>query len=72
MTRREKIEDAVCRAGELISALEEHGPITPAQARLLVHAVARAAVPNLQGWEVWQAANLIAKELSDENLARGG
>jgi hypothetical protein len=72
MTRRERIEDAVCKAGELIGALEEHGPITPEQTRILVHAVARAAVPNLEAWEVWQAATLISKELSDENLARGG
>jgi hypothetical protein len=72
MTRNEKIERAVAGAGELISALEEHGPINSAQARLLVLAAARPAVPRLESWEVWDAAKRIAKELEDENQRRGG
>jgi hypothetical protein len=70
MTREEKIERAVAGAGELISALQEHGPITPAQARLLVLAAGRAAVPNLESWEAFDAAQRIAKELEDENQRR--
>jgi hypothetical protein len=70
MSREQKIECAVASAGELISALEEHGPVTPAQARLLVLAAARAAVSNLESWEVWDAALRIAKELEDENQRR--
>jgi hypothetical protein len=51
MTRTEKIDDAVCAAGQLISALQEVGPVNPEQVRLLVLAAARAAVPNFHKWE---------------------
>jgi hypothetical protein len=70
MTRQEKIERAVAKAGTLIGALEEHGPVTPAQARFLVLAAAKTAVPRLESWEVWDAATRIAKELEDENQRR--
>jgi hypothetical protein len=71
VTRNEKLERAVTSAGELISALQEHGPITPAQARVLVLAAARAAVPRLESWEAFDAAQRVAKELEDENQRRG-
>jgi hypothetical protein len=70
MTRQEKIERAVANAGSLIGALEDHGPITPAQARFLVLSAARTAVPRIELWEIWDAAKRIAGELEDENQRR--
>jgi hypothetical protein len=62
-SRAMKIDDAVAKAGELIGALMTKGPVGPGQARLIVEAVVRAAVPNFTGWEVRDAANRIAAEL---------
>jgi hypothetical protein len=61
--RSERIDDAVAKAGELIGALMTKGPVGPGQARLIVEAVVRAAVPNFEGWEVRDAAKRIASEL---------
>jgi hypothetical protein len=70
MTRTEKIDDAVGAAGQLISALQEKGPINPEQARVLVLAVARAAVPNFEEWEAHDSAIRIVAELENENQSR--
>ena len=61
--RTERIDDAVASAGELIGFLQQEGPVTPGQARLIVEAVVRAAVPNAKDWEVRESAARIATEL---------
>jgi hypothetical protein len=63
MTRTEKIDNAVCAAGELISALADKGPVNSEQARLLVLAAVRAVVPNFKGWEARDSAIRILKDL---------
>ena len=70
MTRTEKIDDAVCAAGQLISALEKVGPINSEQARVLVLAAARAVVPNFEEWEARDSAIRIVAELENENQSR--
>jgi hypothetical protein len=50
--RAERIDNAVASAGELIAALQDEGPVTPRQARVIVFAAVRAAVPNFEEWEV--------------------
>ena len=70
MTRTEKIDDAVSAAGELISALQEKGPINSEQARVLVLAAARAAVPNFEEWEANDSAIRILADLKNENQSR--
>jgi hypothetical protein len=63
MDRTEKIDAAVAAAGELIGALETAGPVTQAQANMIVMASVRAAgIPNLQSWEVRRSAERIAAE----------
>jgi len=44
--RANRIDDAVSAAGELIGLLMTKGSVGPGQARLIVEAVVRAAVPN--------------------------
>jgi hypothetical protein len=61
--RTSRIDDAVAAAGEFIRMLMTKGPVEPGQARLIVEAVVRAAVPNFQGWEIRDAALRIAREL---------
>jgi hypothetical protein len=61
--RTERIDAAVSAAGELIGLLMTKGPVGPGQARLIVEAVVRAAVPNFRGWEIRDAALRIAREL---------
>jgi glutaredoxin-related protein len=63
VNRSEKIDEAVCAAGELISALEQVGLINSAQARILVHAAVRAAVPNFKDWEARDSATRIMADL---------
>jgi hypothetical protein len=63
MTRTEKIDDAVSAAGELISALQEKGPINSEQARVLVLAAARAVVPNFEEWEAHDSAIRVLADL---------
>jgi hypothetical protein len=67
--RTERIDSAVSAAGELIGFLFQEGPVTPGQARLIVEAVVRAAVPNAKGFEVRESAARIAGELKNENHA---
>jgi hypothetical protein len=62
-TRANRIDDAVSAAGELIGMLMTKGPVGPGQARLIVEAVVRAAVPNFEGWELRDSARRIASEL---------
>ena len=61
--RANRIDDAISAAGELIGMLMTSGPVGPGQARLIVEAAVRAAVPNFEGWEVRDAAKRIADEL---------
>lgn len=60
--RSERIDAAVCAAGELISALEDHGPINSKQATVLVMAAVRAAVPNAEEWEARASASRVLAE----------
>jgi hypothetical protein len=62
-TRTERIDNAVCAAGQLISALQEKGPINPEQARVLVLAAARAAVPHFEEWEAHDSAIRVLADL---------
>jgi hypothetical protein len=50
--RADRIDACVAKAGELIGALQQHGAVTPNQAKLIVEAVVRAEVPNAELWEV--------------------
>ncbi|HEX4238066.1 MAG TPA: hypothetical protein VHZ64_09035 [Xanthobacteraceae bacterium] len=61
--RANRIDDAVAKAGELIGVLMTKGPVGPGQARLIVEAVVRAAVPNFTGFELRDSARRIASEL---------
>jgi hypothetical protein len=61
--RAHRIDDAVSAAGELIAALLDKGPVGPGQARTIVEATVRAAVPNFEHWEIRDAALRIAGEL---------
>ena len=54
--RTARIDAAVSAGGELIGFLQQEGPVTPGQARLIVEAVVRAAVPNAEDWEVKESA----------------
>jgi hypothetical protein len=65
--RTERLDAAVSAGGELIGLLLQEGPVTPGQARLVIEATVRAAVPNARDWEVRQSAARIAAELEDEN-----
>ena len=61
--RTNRIDAAVSAAGELIGLLLTKGAVEPAQARLIVEATVRAAVPNFEDWEVRESATRIADEL---------
>jgi hypothetical protein len=63
MTRSDQIDNAVSAASELIAALVDLGPVTPQQAKLIMVAAARAAVMNIQEFEVRDSAVRIAGEL---------
>jgi hypothetical protein len=63
--RTDRIDAAVGAAGELIGFLLEEGPVTPGQARLIVEATVRAAVPNAKNFEVRDSAARVATELGD-------
>jgi hypothetical protein len=67
MKRAEKIDGAVCAAGQLISALLEQGPINPAQTRVLILAAARAAVPNFKEWELKESVTRILADFKNED-----
>ena len=60
--RADRIDDAVSAASELIGHLQDQGPVTPGQARLIVLAAVRAAVPGAETWEVRESAARIAAE----------
>jgi hypothetical protein len=61
--RTDRIDAAVSAGGELVGALIDLGPINPEQAKLIVEATVRAAVPNAEDWEVRESAARIATEL---------
>jgi hypothetical protein len=61
--RTERIDAAVASAGELIAALQDHGAVTSAQARLIVEAAVRASVPNAEPFEIRDSAKRISGEL---------
>jgi hypothetical protein len=71
MTRNDRIDDAVSAASELIAALTDLGPVTPQQAKLILVAAARAAVLNIEEFEVRASAQRIAGELEAEGERRG-
>ena len=60
--RIDQIDAAVSAAGELIGLLMTKGSVGPAQARLIVEAVVRAAVPNFESWEIRDSARRIVAE----------
>jgi hypothetical protein len=71
--RTDRIDSAVSAAGELIGMLMTKGPVGAEQARLIVEAVVRAAVPNFEGWELRNSASRIAAELEGaDNENRSG
>lgn len=61
--RTDRIDDAVSKAGELVGSLLDLGPINPEQAKLIVTATVRAALPNYQDFEIRDSATRIAAEL---------
>jgi hypothetical protein len=69
--RTDKIDGAIAAASELIAALMDLGPIAPAQAKLIMMAAARAAVTNIEEFEVRDSAQRIAGELEKEGEHRG-
>jgi hypothetical protein len=71
VSRDELIDAAVASAGELIAALTDLGPVTPQQAKLIMVAAARAAVTNIEEFEVRNSAQRVAGELEREGERRG-
>jgi hypothetical protein len=69
--RSGRIDDAVSAASELIGHLLEKGDVTPDQAHILVMAAARAAVTNVEEFEVAVSAARIAAELEARGAANG-
>jgi hypothetical protein len=65
--RTDRIDAAVGAGAELIGFLLEEGPVTSGQARLIVEAVVRAAVPNAEGFEVRESAARFVTELGGNN-----
>jgi hypothetical protein len=63
MTRTDRIDNAVSAASELIAALMDLGPVAPQQAKLIMIAAARAAVTNIEEFEVRNSAVRVAGEL---------
>jgi hypothetical protein len=61
--RTERIDAAVSAASELLGALIEGGAVTPTQAKLVIEAAVRAAVPNPQEFEIRESAKRIAADL---------
>ena len=61
--RANRIDNAVASAGELIAALQDEGPVTPRQSRVIVFAAVRAAVPNFEEWEVCRARPVLVPAL---------
>ena len=70
--RTDKIDDAIAAASELIAALMDLGPIAPAQAKLIMMAAARAAVTNIEEFEVRASATRVAAEIEKERRKRVG
>jgi hypothetical protein len=56
----------------LIAALLDLGPITLQQGKLIMMAAARAAVTNIEEFEVRDSAVRVAGELKGEGERRGG
>jgi len=50
--RKKKIDQAICIGTELIAALMEFGPINSKQANLIIQAAVRAALPNVEFFEI--------------------
>ena len=70
--RTDKIDDAIAAATELIAALLDLGRIAPAQAKLIMMAAAKAAVTNIQEYEVRVSATRVAAEIEAERQRRLG
>jgi hypothetical protein len=70
--RTDRIDACVAKAGELIGALQQHGSVTPNQAKVIIEAVVRAEIPNFETWEVREGAKRVAAELGREEVARTG
>jgi hypothetical protein len=66
--RSNRIDAAVSAAGELIAALQDEGSVTPRQARVIVFAAVRAAVPNFEEWEVRRSATRIVPALKRKRV----
>jgi hypothetical protein len=60
--RTDRIDAAVGAAGEFIGLLMDKGPISPEQARVIVMAAVRAAVPNAEPFEIRDSAQRIVDE----------
>ena len=67
--REEKIDAAICAAGALISALLEQGPLTPAQAEVIITAAVAKAVPNFALFEIRERAKVIAADVNKQGSA---
>jgi hypothetical protein len=70
--RADRIDDAVGAASELIAALMDLGPVAPAQAKLIMVAAARAAVTNIEEFEVRDSATRVVTEIEGERQKRLG
>ena len=67
--RTDKIEAAVCDGAALVSALMEVGPLNSQQASLIIEAAVKAAVPNVEFFEICESARRIIVDL--EKVDRG-
>jgi hypothetical protein len=65
MTNRriERIDNAICAAGQLIGTLLEVGPLNSEQKGLIVQATVRAAVPNAELLEIRESVQRIVTDL---------
>jgi hypothetical protein len=70
--RTDRIDDAVSAASQLVAALMDLGPVTPEQAKLIMVAAARAAVTNIEEFEVRDSATRVAAEIEGERQRRSG
>jgi hypothetical protein len=69
--RADRIDSAVASAGELIAALQDEGPITGGQARVIIEACVRAVVGNAEPWEIRASAQRVSKDLERESAQLG-
>jgi hypothetical protein len=64
MTRTEKIDAAICVAGELVRILLDLGPLNSEQVGIIIDGNVRAAVPDAREYEIIARARVIAADLS--------